>query len=178
MAFRSQAKNSLASWVPRSNLWPFAADAWGSASLLYGSMMLLGRRKGERSGRVPQEGAQMPLFHKSRLPPAPPPSRRRRRRSWKGTGRVAPCADRPETFLALRKIKEKKKTDSLENHCCSPRKISSALHSSVAISWLMTALGLDRRSIESLRTYSLFFSRLASNHSTKFFFSMLSIVRL
>ena len=54
------------------------------------------------------------------------------------------CADRPETFLGLRKIKEKKKTSSLENHCCSPRKISSALHSSVAISWLMTAVSLDR----------------------------------
>lgn len=134
---------------------------------------------GRYQPEMPQEGAKMLLFHKTQLPPTPSTSSQRRRRSWTGRGMVALCADRPETFLGLRKIKEKKKkTNSLENHCCSPRKISSALHSSVAIIWLTTAVSLDCRSIESLRTYSLFFSRLASNHSTKFFFSMLSIVRL
>lgn len=133
---------------------------------------------GRYQPEMPQEGAKMLLFHKPQLPPTTSTSSQRRRRSWTGRGIVVLCADRPETFLGLRKIKEKKKTNSLENRCCRPRKITSALHSSVAISWLTTAVSLDRRSIESLHTYSLFFSRLASNHSTKFFFSMLSIVRL
>lgn len=175
---RSQAKKSLASWLRRSKLWPFTADTCGSASLLYVSMTLLKRQKwNERhQPEMPQEGAEMLLFHKTQLLPTPSTTQRRRQ-CWIERRIVVLCADRQETLQGVKK-KRKKKRKSPENHCCSPRKISSALRYSVAISCLTTAASSNHGSVESLCTYSLFFSRLASNHSTKFFFSMLSIVRL
>lgn len=109
------------------------------------------------------------------------PRQPEKRRSRAGRGIAVPCADRPETLLALRKIRgeKKKKENQLPGEPLLRSKkniLSPVFFCSHQRADDSSRFGSEERS--SVCTYSLFFSRLVSSHSTKFFFSMLSTVRL